>query len=193
MCSGKIPFNCLVGAIDRINLWPSIDIEWIGQSYTYRITSRNGVGGEGGRYKTGSMTIYYSSRHTKEICIEYRIIQMWTFAFMDNTWERFWLATDLRPVRTFWKIFVPVFASFSNVAITRRTHTSMRAMVGSLWAANHRGRFDPLVQDHEPDPVIGGKGNPLSTIAEPQSSRFMHVNSSGRDVVSGRFRGRVTS
>lgn len=34
MCSGKIPFNCLVGAIDRINLWPSIDIEWIGQSYT---------------------------------------------------------------------------------------------------------------------------------------------------------------
>jgi len=27
-------------------------------------------------------------------------------------------------------------------------------MMGSLWAANHRGRFDPLVQDHEPDPVI---------------------------------------
>lgn len=50
-----------------------------------------------------------------------------------------------------------------------------------------------LAQDHEPDPVIGGKGNPLSTIAEPRPSRFTHVNSSGRDVASGGCRGRVTS
>jgi len=35
-----------------------------------------------------------------------------------------------------------------------RCHSTSTRTTGSLWAANHRGRFDPLVQDHEPDPVI---------------------------------------
>ncbi|KYN28786.1 hypothetical protein ALC57_01749, partial [Trachymyrmex cornetzi] len=35
-----------------------------------------------------------------------------------------------------------------------RCHSTSTRTTGSLWVANHRGRFDPLVQDHEPDPVI---------------------------------------
>jgi hypothetical protein len=48
-----------------------------------------------------------------------------------------------------------------------------------------------LAQDHELDPVIGGKGNPLSTIVAltRRPSRFTHVNSSGRDVAGGESRG----
>lgn len=48
-----------------------------------------------------------------------------------------------------------------------------------------------LAQDHELDPVIGGKGNSLSTIVAParRPSHFTHVNSSGRDVAGGESRG----
>lgn len=177
MCFGKIPFNCLVGAIDRINLWPSIDIEWIGQSYIESL--REMVGGRSDIKQGRWLSIIRPNTRRRDVSSTVRVIQTRTFygwctraaLICDDHW------------RYRRKIRLDLFCCYN----------ASHAMVGSLWAANHRGRFDPLVQDHEPDPVIGGKGNPLSTITEPQLSRFMHVNSSGRDVVSGRFRGRVTS
>jgi len=50
-------------------------------------------------------------------------------------------------------------------------------------AANHRGRLDPPAQDRGLDPVIEWKRKPaIDNRRCPATSRFTHVNSSGRDV-----------
>lgn len=65
---------------------------------------------------------------------------------MDNARMRFCDSTTILGVSG---DSLPLRHSFCHSA----SHAHVNA-VGSSWAANHRGRFDPLVQDHEPDPVI---------------------------------------
>lgn len=72
-----IPLACLVGAIDGTNLWTSIDIEWIGQSY---IESLYEVAWSDIKYRVDDYLLFVPSakrrEKEKERCMEYYVMKV---------------------------------------------------------------------------------------------------------------------